>query len=98
VNSHFNFSKGKGQHFNTQAATSDVSGTITISNPATTGAVNFATAYSNAPSCVITPTTNQLSTILSYWVTTATGSITANVQIAPSSAITFTYLCTGNPN
>lgn len=92
------FGGGKGQHIEPQAAASDMAGTVTITNPATTGAVTFATAYSNAPSCVITPTSNQIATVVSWWVTTSTTAVTANVQTTPGAAITFNYICFGNPN
>lgn len=92
------FNTSKGQHFNAQAAASDMTGTVTITNPATTGALSFNVAYTNAPSCIITPTTNQLLTVISYWVTTSTTAVTANVQTTPTSALTFNYVCHGNPN
>jgi hypothetical protein len=88
-----------GMHIaNSTAGNNDIAGTVTVTNPATTGVVSFATAYTSAPSCILTPTTNQLATILSYWVTTATGSVTANVGVTPTSSITFNYHCMGSPN
>ncbi len=95
---HLAFGGGKGQHIFTQAANNDITGTITISNPAISGSVSFTTAYNSAPACTITPTTNQIATVVTWWVTTSTTAVTANVQTTPASSINFFYSCHGNPN
>ena len=82
-----------GGHIQTNLATSDIAGSISLS-AATSGSQTFATPYSNAPICVITPTTNPA--MKSFWVTTSTTVITAN--ISTSATIIFNYVCIGNPN
>lgn len=82
-----------GDHFTNAAANSDLAGTIVITS-ATSVSQTFATAYTAAPVCVLTPTSNPGS--LTWWVTTTTTSVTAN--LSASGTVTFNYICMGNPN
>lgn len=90
----FGFSSGKGQHLVTQAANNDLTGTVTVS-ASTTGSLTFTTPYTNAPKCSISPQSDPTTTG-TYWVTTSTTAVTANVSI--SGTISFTFVCVGNPN
>lgn len=82
-----------GDHFNNAAANSDLAGTIVITS-ATSAAQTFKTAYTAAPVCVLTPTSNPGA--LTWWVTTTTTSVTAN--LSASGTVTFNYVCMGNPD
>jgi hypothetical protein len=88
------FFGGKGQHFVTQAANNDSTGTVTVS-ASTSGSVNFTTSYSNAPNCQLTPQSDPTA-IGAYWATSSTSAVTANVHT--SGTISFNYHCWGNPN
>jgi len=87
-----------GAHLTNAAAASDTAGTITITNPATTASVSFTTPFGSNPVCTLTPTSDQISTIVNSWVTVSTSAVTANVHTTPGSSITFAYHCMGNPN
>lgn len=80
-------------HIATEAASTDISGTIAIS-AATSASHTFSTAYTDAPVCTLTPTSNPGS--LTWWVTTSTTAVTAN--LSASGTITFNYICTGAPD
>jgi hypothetical protein len=82
-----------GGHIQTNLANSDVAGTISLTS-AGSAFQSFTTAYSSVPICVITPTTTPGTK--SFWVTTTTGAVTAN--ISTPSTIIFNYICIGNPN
>jgi len=74
-------------------------GTITVTNPATTGTVTFASpasgqGYTNAPRCQLTPTTDP-NAVAGYWATATATVLTANVHTTPGSSITFNYACFG---
>lgn len=83
-----------GSHINTQAASTDIAGTIAISS-STSAAFTFNTAYTNAPNCTLTPTSDPTSTG-TWWVTTSTTAVTAHVSI--SGTITFMYHCVAATN
>lgn len=94
VQAQTNFVAGSaGSHINTANSANDIAGTITIS-AATSASHTFSTAYSNAPVCTLTPTSNPGS--LTWWVTTSTTAVTAN--LSASGTITFNYVCVGGPN
>lgn len=80
-------------HITDYAGGNDISGTISISS-ATSGSYTFAQAYSHAPVCVLTPTSNPGS--LTWWVTASTTAVTAN--LSASGTLTFNYHCFGAPN
>ncbi len=80
-------------HLN-QTGGHDIAGTIAISS-ATSGSASFATAFNSAPVCTLTPTSDP-SSVGTWWVTTTTSAITANVKTAGT--IMFNYVCAGNPN
>jgi hypothetical protein len=83
-----------GGHIGTNAASNDIGGTIAIAS-GTSATHTFATAYTNAPNCVLTPTSSP-SAIGFYFVTTSTTGVTANITI--SGTITFMYACTAAVN
>lgn len=83
-----------GSHFNTQGATTDIAGTVSIA-ASTSGTKTFTTNYTNAPNCVLTPKTDPTA-IGFYWVTTTTSTVVAHVTI--SGTIDFTYLCVAATN
>jgi hypothetical protein len=85
---------GAGTHFNTQAASTDVSGVIAIAS-ATSALHTFATNYTNAPTCTITPTSDPTS-VGGWWVTSSISAVTANIAI--SGTITFNYHCIAATN
>ena len=72
----------------------DAQGTISISS-GTSASHAFSHSYTSAPICVLTPTSDPTSAGV-WWVTTTTTQVTANIHTA--AAITFTYVCHGNPN
>lgn len=78
-----------GSHINTQAASTDVAGTIAVS-ASTTGTKTFTTNYANAPNCNLTPQADPTTTGV-YWVTTTISTVVAHVSI--SGTINFTYQC-----
>lgn len=95
LNGNGNFTFGKtGGHFNPNAASSDISGTISIV-AATSASHTFATNYGSAPNCVLTPKADPAA-VAGWWVTTSTSTVTANVHT--SGTIDFIYHCTGAPN
>ncbi len=81
-------------HLSASSANNDFDGTISISS-ATSAAHTFTTAFNSAPSCIIVPTTDPTA-VGTYWVTTSTSAVTANVHT--SGTINFSYHCVGNPN
>lgn len=86
-------------HLGSNAANADLGGTVTITNSATSATVNFTNAFNSAPLVTLTPTSDpSVAGIVSYWVTTATGSFTAHVNTTPGTSITFNYSVVGNPN
>jgi hypothetical protein len=86
-------------HLGSNAANADVGGTVTVTNPATSQTVNFTNAFNSAPVVTLTPTSDpSVAGIVSYWVTTATGSFTVHVNTTPGTSITFNYTVVGNPN
>lgn len=91
IDSGFNFSTTG--HHNQAAANGDTAGQISISS-ATSGSKTFGAAYSSAPACTASPTSNPGSVV--WWVTSSTTSVTVN--LSASSTITFNYVCVGNPN
>lgn len=82
-----------GGHLTQSAANGDLAGTIAIS-AATSASHTFSTAYSSAPACVASPTSNPGSA--TWWVTTSTTAVTVN--LSASATLTFNYVCAGNPN
>jgi hypothetical protein len=85
--------KSAGSHLTTSAAGSDLAGTLSIS-AGTAGSHTFAAPFASAPVCVLAPTSNP--GLLTWWVTTTTTAVTANLS-APGT-LTFAYVCVGNPN
>jgi len=81
-------------HLNQSSANGDAAGTISLSS-ATSASHTFSVAFSSAPICVLTPTSDPGSG-QRYWVTTTASAVTANVSAAAT--ITFAYHCMGNPN
>jgi len=71
----------------------DVAGTLAIV-AANNKTWTFATAYTSAPICVLSPTAN-MGGIL-WWVTTTT--TTVKVNLSAVSTTTFNYVCVGNPS
>jgi hypothetical protein len=69
---------------------SDISGTIAI-REAASGSFNFGTAYSEAPKCVASPTSNPGT--VSWWVTATERAVTVNLSSAAT--ISFNYICSG---
>lgn len=88
-----NFESAKDHITNNVAGNTDISGIIAVSS-ATSASNTFARAYSNAPVCVLTPTSNPGS--LTWWVTASTTAVTAN--LSASGTLTFNYHCFGAPN
>ncbi len=82
-----------GVHVNQKVANSDLAGTITVSG-VSSASHTFSSAFTSAPVCTVTPTTSLGST--SWWVTTSTTAVTANVSRVGTA--TFTYVCIGNPD
>lgn len=78
-----------GSHLNVQA-NDDTAGAITVT-AATSATHGFSVGYSNAPTCVLTPTSDPGAT--TYWVTTTTVSFVAHLSGADT--ITFKYVCMG---
>jgi hypothetical protein len=76
---------------------SDIAGSLTITNPATSASFNFVGTYAGAPVAFVTPTSDpSVAGIVSYWVTTTTAAITVHVNTTPGTSITFNYLTLGN--
>jgi hypothetical protein len=69
---------------------SDISGSIAIRGSAS-GSFTFATAYSEAPKCVASPTSNPGP--VTWWVTATERAVTVNLS-APAT-IGFNYICSG---
>jgi Pectate lyase superfamily protein len=69
-------------------------GTIAISS-ATSASHSFSTAYTSAPYCTLTPTTDPTA-VGAYWATSTTGAVTANVHTRGT--ITFNFNCTPAAN
>jgi len=84
---------GTNSHITQNAASNDISGTISIS-AATSGSHTFATSYNNPPICVVSPTSNTGTT--TWWPTTSTSVVTVN--LSTSGTFTFNYICMGAPN
>ncbi len=82
-----------GQHLTAFASNSDLAGRITIT-AATNASLTFAKAFSSAPVCVASPTSNPGAA--TWWVSTSTTAVTVN--LSASSTITFNYVCAGDPN
>jgi hypothetical protein len=76
----------------TFAATNDLTGTIAITS-GTSGSHTFSAAFNSAPVCVLTPTTDPMT---SWWVVTTTSTVTAHIHTG--STIMFNYICVGNPS
>jgi hypothetical protein len=92
----FAFVSGKGQHFNTQAAANDVSGTCTLSSGSCT--ITFTTAYTSAPACVAVPsTTGTFTTGATLKVAPTTANVVFTSTTGTDSAV-IDYHCFGNPN
>lgn len=70
-----------------------ITGTVALSSE-TSHSASF-TAYGSPPACTITPITDPTS-VGTWWVTSTTNSVTANVH--SSGSITFNFICVGNPN
>ncbi len=77
-----------------QDATNNYAGTIAMAS-GTSASATFSTPFNSAPVCTLTPTSDP-SSVGAWWVTTTTSTVTANVKSA--GAITFNYVCAGNPN
>jgi hypothetical protein len=90
---HLQFSYTKGQHIQTFAAASDISGTVATAS-STTASVSFTVNYTGTPVCVLTPQT----TGLTSWYLNAISNSGFTVTVAPSGTYTFDYICVGNPN
>ncbi|MGH9344646.1 MAG: hypothetical protein ACRD19_12915, partial [Terriglobia bacterium] len=88
-----NFNSPKDRITFSSSASGDIDGTIAVSSAAS-ASVTFPLAYTNAPVCTLTPTSNPGS--LTWWVTTSTTAVTAN--LSASGTLTFNYVCIGNPN
>jgi hypothetical protein len=78
-----------GNHIDTQAASTDIAGTIAISS-ATSASKTFTAAYTHAPNCILTPQSDPTAVGV-WWATTSTTAVTANVKV--SGTISFTYIC-----
>jgi hypothetical protein len=75
----------------------DIAGSITITNPATSGSFSFVGTYAAPPVAYVTPTSDpSVAGIVAYWVTTTTGAITIHINTTPGTSITFNYLTLGN--
>lgn len=83
-----------GPHITQSGANGDIAGTFSLS-AATSATKTFATAYSSAPACVVTPTSD-LGSGVRFWVTTSTTGVTANTSASVTAD--FRYVCIGNPN
>jgi hypothetical protein len=79
-------------HINTASANTDLAGTITITNPATTASVGFTTNYVNAPNCSGSPTSDTTSEG-AWWITSSASAVTAAVHTTPASSVSFHYIC-----
>jgi hypothetical protein len=89
----FGFSGSKGQHFITQAAGSDVSGTIALtSGTPSTATFTFTSPYSSAPVCVASDQTSASAIKVAP--------STTNVVFTGPNSVTDTiaFICVGNPN
>jgi hypothetical protein len=88
-----NFSLGANIQF---TGNTDVRGTITVTNPATTGTFNFSRSFASAPIVVVTPTSDpSVAGIVAYWVTTSVSGITVHVNTTPGTSIVFNYIVIG---
>jgi hypothetical protein len=88
-------------HLQTNAATSDVAGTITIAATTSSNFHTFSASYTTMPVCVATPITSPtVSTVPLWWVSTTTGAVTVHTQsvLGTGVTLTFNYICIGNPN
>ena len=85
--------KSTGSHLNTNAASDDLAGTISIS-ATTSNFHTFGVAFGSTPVCVLTPTSNPGA--LTWWVSATTSAVTAH--LSASGTITFNYHCVGAPN
>jgi hypothetical protein len=85
----------------TNAASNDLAGTITISATSSAFHTFSGTGYASAPACVATPTADPtVSAVPTWWVTTTTTAVTVHTHSAlgAGNTLTFNYVCIGNPN
>jgi hypothetical protein len=69
------------------------SGMVSI-NASTSGSSNFDRTYTNAPNCILTPTSDPTTAAIgSFWATSTTQAVTAHVHTAGT--IVFIYHCDG---
>jgi hypothetical protein len=90
---HLQFNYTKGQHIQTFAAASDISGTVATAS-STTASVSFTVNYTGTPVCVLTPQTIGLTS----WYIDIISNRGFTVTVASSGTYTFGYICVGNPN
>jgi hypothetical protein len=69
-------------------------GTVTITNPATTAAVTFATAMTATPTtCQLTPSASAAVSGIPFSTALATTGFTANVPVTPTASLVIQYAC-----
>lgn len=86
-----------GSHENTTGSTNDITGQVTITNPATTQSFTFTTPYNSPPNCTISPTADTTA-VGAYWWSSSVSAYTAHVHTTPGSTSTFSFTCKGLPN
>jgi hypothetical protein len=86
-------------HIYTNGTDSDTSGTVTITNPATSAIKTFKKSYDVAPSCSVTPMTDA-GAGTRWWVDYPSygDNFRINLSAAPGTSLSFKYICVGNPN
>jgi uncharacterized membrane protein YphA (DoxX/SURF4 family) len=84
-----------GGHIQTNAASSDTSGTIAIASGVSASHTFVSPGYTSAPVCVITPLANPTAAA-GWFVTTTATSITVHT-VNSVTAFGFNYFCVGNP-
>jgi len=76
----------------------DLVGTIKITSGTAVRTFTFFTAYASPPACVVTPQAEPSPTTLKWWVETTTTTMKVKTSAATTAALTFNYICMGNPN
>lgn len=77
-----------------QAEANDYAGVISIRS-GSSASISFQRPFHSNPVCSLTPTSDP-SKVGTYWVTTTTSSVSANIHEQEN--ISFNYICVGNPN
>jgi hypothetical protein len=84
---------GARAHLETGVSSSDVAGTVSISDGIEATKI-FARPFKSQPTCTLTPTSSPNG--LSWWVSTSASSLTAHLSAAGT--LSFNYSCFGNPD